>query len=172
MIRNVVKLGAEVRKLSHVKTNAMRILDQQNVDYEMLSYDSSDGRIDGISVAEKIGRDPEGVYKTLVAQGNSRRLYVFIIPVKEELDLKKAARVTGEKKIEMIAVKDILVLTGYQRGGCSPVGMKKSYPTYVDESVVLLEKIVCSGGRIGAQMELAVDGLVKVTCAVIDDLIK
>ena len=158
--------------MSHEKTNAMRILDQQKIDYEMLSYDGRDGRIDGISVAEKIGRDPAGVYKTLVAQGNSKRLYVFIIPVKAELDLKKAAKVTGEKKIEMIPVRDILTQTGYQRGGCSPIGMKKNYQTYVDESAVLLEKIVCSGGRIGAQMELAVDDLINVTSAVVDDIIK
>ncbi len=158
--------------MSHAKTNAMRILDQQKIDYEIISYDSSDGKIDGISVAEKIGRDPAGVYKTLVAQGNSKKLYVFIISVKEELDLKKAANITEEKKIELIPVKDILTWTGYQRGGCSPVGMKKNYATYLDTSAVGLEKIVCSGGRIGSQIALAVKDLIKVTHADVHDLSK
>ena len=103
-----------------LKTNAMRILDSKKVSYEMLSYESEDGKIDGISVAHKIGVDEKNVFKTLVAQGTSKELYVFVIPVAEELDLKNAAKIAGEKKVEMIAVKDILKYTGYIRGGCSP----------------------------------------------------
>ena len=102
------------------KTNAMRILDSKKVSYEMLSYESEDGKIDGISVAHKIGVDEKNVFKTLVAQGTSKELYVFVIPVAEELDLKNAAKIAGEKKVEMIAVKDIMKYTGYIRGGCSP----------------------------------------------------
>ena len=104
-----------------LKTNAMRILDSKKVSYEMLSYESEDGKIDGISVAHKIGVDEKNVFKTLVAQGTSKELYVFVIPVAEELDLKNAAKIAGEKKVEMIAVKDILKHTGYIRGGCSPI---------------------------------------------------
>ena len=102
-----------------LKTNAMRILDSKKVPYEMLSYESEDGKIDGISVAHKIGVDEKNVFKTLVVQGTSKELYVFVIPVAEELDLKNAAKIAGEKKVEMIAVKDILKYTGYIRGGCT-----------------------------------------------------
>lgn len=161
-----------MKNVSHEKTNAMRILDQQKIEYAMIFYDSSDGRIDGLAVAEKISREPASVYKTLVACGSSKRYYVFIIPVAEELDLKKAARVSGEKKIELIPVKDILAVTGYRRGGCSPVGMKKNYPTYLDTGALLRERIVCSGGRIGAQMELAVVDLIKATQAAAEELVK
>ncbi len=103
-----------------LKTNAMRILDSKKVSYEMLSYESEDEKIDGISVAHKIGVDEKNVFKTLVAQGTSKELYVFVIPVAEELDLKNAAKIAGEKKVEMIEVKDIMKYTGYIRGGCSP----------------------------------------------------
>ncbi|WP_283677726.1 Cys-tRNA(Pro) deacylase, partial [Clostridium perfringens] len=117
-----------------LKTNAMRILDSKKVTYEMLSYESEDGKIDGISVAHKIGVDEKNVFKTLVAQGTSKELYVFVIPVAEELDLKNAAKIAGEKKVEMIAVKDILKYTGYIRGGCSPIGLKRDYRTFIHES--------------------------------------
>ncbi|WP_026581905.1 Cys-tRNA(Pro) deacylase [Bacillus sp. J33] len=154
------------------KTNAMRILDAQKVDYELITYDSQDGKIDGVSVAEKIGKDPKAVYKTLVAQGHSKQVYVFIIPVEDELDLKKAARAAGEKKIEMIPVKDIQKLTGYIRGGCSPVGMKKQYPSFVDAKASELNKIIVSGGKIGIQMELEIGNLQRVTEAKLEDLVK
>ncbi|MGU8289558.1 aminoacyl-tRNA deacylase, partial [Clostridium perfringens] len=117
-----------------LKTNAMRILDSKKVSYEMLSYESEDGKIDGISVAHKIGVDEKNVFKTLVAQGTSKELYVFVIPVAEELDLKNAAKIAGEKKVEMIAVKDIMKYTGYIRGGCSPIGLKRDYRTFIHES--------------------------------------
>lgn len=154
------------------KTNAMRILDSMKIEYNSYSYNSEDGKIDGVSVAEKIGVEPERVYKTLVAQGSSKNIYVFILPVADELDLKKAAKCTGEKKVEMIAVKDIFKITGYIRGGCSPLGMRKAYTTYLDESAVLLSALVVSAGKIGMQMELAVDDLLRVTGASLADLRK
>ncbi|NLW21675.1 MAG: Cys-tRNA(Pro) deacylase [Tissierellia bacterium] len=158
--------------MSKVKTNAMRILDTKNIEYRALTYDKGDGRIDGISVAEKIGRDLKEVFKTLVAKGNSGELYVFIIPVAEELDLKKAAKAAGEKKIEMIPVKDITKFTGYVRGGCSPIGMKKQYPTFLDESALNLDTLVVSGGKIGVQIELSPQDLQEVTNSQICDLTK
>lgn len=158
--------------MAHVKTNAMRILDSKKIHYEMITYENNDGKIDGISVAHKIGKDPKAVYKTLVTQGNSRNLFVFVIPVEAELDLKKAARVAREKKVEMILVKDILKWTGYIRGGCSPIGMKKLYKTFIDDSASELEKIVVSGGKIGVQIELFVDDLKYVTMASLEQIIK
>ncbi|ABO51724.1 ybaK/ebsC protein [Desulforamulus reducens MI-1] len=161
-----------MRKIAQVKTNAMRILDGKKIDYDVYTYDSNDGKIDGVSVAEKVGKDPQSVYKTLVAQGNSKTLYVFIVPVEEELDLKKAAKATGEKKVDMIPVKDIQKHTGYIRGGCSPLGMKKHYKTLIDDSAKGLEKIIVSGGKIGLQIELAVAELASVTEAEIIDITK
>ena len=158
--------------MANIKTNAMRILDNLNIKYSGMNYDNSDGKVDGISVAKKIGRNPEQVFKTLVAQGSSGDIYVFIIPVAEELDLKKAAKVTGEKKIEMIYVKDILKYTGYIRGGCSPIGMKKEYPTFIDKSAESLDTMIVSGGKIGVQIELKPDDLQKITNAKLIDLIK
>ncbi|WP_040206903.1 Cys-tRNA(Pro) deacylase [Neobacillus jeddahensis] len=158
--------------MAQVKTNAMRILDAQKVRYDMLTYDNKDGKIDGISVAEKIGKDPKEVYKTLVAQGASKSIFVFVIPVAEELDLKKAAQVTGEKKVEMLPVKDIQKWTGYIRGGCSPIGMKKEYKTLLDESCRLLETMVVSAGKIGIQIVIAPSDLQELTKAEFRDVIK
>lgn len=154
------------------KTNAMRMLDAQKVVYELITYESQDGKIDGVSVAEKIGKDPKAVYKTLVAHGVTKQVFVFIIPVTEELDLKKAAKAAGEKKVEMIPVKDIQKMTGYIRGGCSPVGMKKLYPSFIDAKAEELDLIIVSGGKIGMQMELKVDDLQKAIGAELADLIK
>ncbi|HHD2591111.1 TPA: Cys-tRNA(Pro) deacylase [Clostridium perfringens] len=145
-----------------LKTNAMRILDSKKVPYEMLSYESEDGKIDGISVAHKIGVDEKNVFKTLVAQGTSKELYVFVIPVAEELDLKNAAKIAGEKKVEMIAVKDIMKYTGYIRGGCSPIGMKKNYKTFIHESAEDLDFIIFSAGKIGHQIKMNPKDLVSV----------
>ena len=145
-----------------LKTNAMRILDSKKVSYEMLSYESEDGKIDGISVAHKIGVDEKNVFKTLVAQGTSKELYVFVIPVAEELDLKNAAKIAGEKKVEMIPVKDILKYTGYIRGGCSPIGMKKNYKTFIHESAEDLDFIIFSAGKIGHQIKMNPNDLVSV----------
>ncbi|MDQ0193391.1 Cys-tRNA(Pro) deacylase [Paenibacillus wynnii] len=153
------------------KTNAMRILDTKKICYEVLSYDNEDGKIHGTAVAEKIGRAPESVFKTLVSHSGSN-LYVFVIPVAEELDLKKAARAAGEKKIEMLPVKDLLKWTGYIRGGCSPVGMKKLYPTFIDSSAEPLDKMAVSAGRIGLQMEVAPLLLADTVTAKFIELIK
>lgn len=147
--------------MAKVKTNAMRILDTQKVPYEILTYDSKDGKIDGVAVAGKIGREPSQVYKTLVAVGSSKNVYVFVIPVEAELDMKKAAREAGEKNVEMLPVKDIQKFTGYIRGGCSPVGMKKNYPTFLDSSAQALGTIIVSAGKIGFQVELAPDQLIS-----------
>lgn len=154
------------------KTNAMRILDVKKVAYSVFTYDNQDGEIDGISVAQKIGKDPKWVFKTLVAQGNSKNIYVFVIPVEAELDLKKAANVAREKKIEMLPVKDIQKWTGYIRGGCSPIGMKKAYSTFIDIAAQDCEAIIVSGGKIGMQIQLALADLQKVTEAVIAALKK
>ena len=143
------------------KTNAMRILDKNKIDYEVITYDISDDKIDGVSVAEKTGQDVKEVYKTLVTQGLSKEFYVFVIPVAEELDLKKAAKVAGEKKVEMIYVKDITKYTGYIRGGCSPVGMKKLYKTFIHEDAKALEKICVSGGKKGLQIKLEPKDLIE-----------
>ncbi|MFP5114315.1 Cys-tRNA(Pro) deacylase [Bacillaceae bacterium C204] len=151
--------------MAQSKTNAMRILDAKKIRYDMLTYDNKDGKIDGVSVAEKIGKDPKEVYKTLVAQGASKNVYVFVIPVLEELDLKKAAKAAGEKNIEMLPVKDIQKWTGYIRGGCSPIGMKKEYKTFIDEQAKLLDTIIVSGGKIGIQMVLDPVRLTEVTKA-------
>ncbi len=149
--------------MAKVKTNAMRILDTQKVAYEILSYDANDGKIDGVSVAAKIGKDAGQVYKTLVALGASKNLYVFVIPVEAELDLKKAAREASEKNVEMLPVKDIQKFTGYIRGGCSPIGMKKSFPTFLDASAEEREAIIVSAGKIGFQVELPPVELLKAT---------
>lgn len=140
--------------MEHIKTNAMRLLDKAAITYKAYSYDVSDGHIDGISVAAKMGLPREKVFKTLVTQGHSRNYFVFIIPVAEELDLKAAARSVGEKSIEMIKVADINKVTGYIRGGCSPLGMKKEFTTVLDNSADALDRIIVSAGKIGQQIEL------------------
>lgn len=143
------------------KTNAMRILDSEGISYNTYSYDTKDGMIDGVSVANKIGKPIEHVYKTLVTQGTSREYYVFVIPVADELDLKAAARAVNEKAIEMIKVTDINKVTGYIRGGCSPIGMKKNYKTVLDSSCEVMDKFIISAGKIGHQIELSPIDLIK-----------
>lgn len=138
------------------KTNAMRILDSNKIEYKMLSYKTKKGEhMDGVEVANQIGRDVSEVYKTLVAQGISKNIYVYVIPVNENLDLKKAAKVSKEKSVEMIHVNDINKFTGYVRGGCSPIGMKKLYKTFVNETAKELNTIIVSAGKIGQQIELS-----------------
>lgn len=153
------------------KTNAMRILDKAKTFYEIYSYDSKDGLVDGISVAQKIGKDVKEVYKTLVGQGKEQ-IYVFIIPVDKELDFKKAALATNEKKIELIHVKDIMRFTGYIRGGCSPIGMKKLYPSFIQEDSLELENIIVSAGKIGLQIQLSPKDLGEQIQGVFLDIIK
>lgn len=145
-----------------VKTNAMRILDQKKVPFVSHTYDHSDGKIDGAAVARKMGQDPERVFKTLVTIGHSKNYYVFVIPVESELHLKNAAKAVGEKSVEMIHVKEINGVTGYIRGGCSPIGMKKHYVTVLDESCLSLPTMIVSGGKIGFQIELAPKDLITV----------
>lgn len=152
------------------KTNAMRILDKEKIAYTMLTYATDDGKIDGIAVAQKIGREESVVYKTLISQGTSKSYYVFVIPVEAELDLKKAAKAVGEKKIEMIPVKEITKVSGYIRGGCSPIGMKKLFPTVIDQQAQSLETIIVSGGNIGVQIEMAVEGLLQATKGFLADV--
>lgn len=137
-------------KDKEVKTNAMRILDKNKIFYETINYEC-DEFIDGLHTAEKTGAPVEQSFKTLVAQGKSKEYYVLVIPIAEEVDLKKAAKVLGEKSIEMIHVKDITKVTGYVRGGCSPLGMKKLYPTIIQESAETFDMIYVSGGRLGLQ---------------------
>ena len=141
--------------MAEEKTNVMRVLDQKKVPYTPHHYAHPDGAVDGASVAALIDRDPAAVCKTLVTQGASKKYYVFVIPVLKELDLKAAAKAVGEKSIEMIKQAQLLPLTGYVHGGCSPVGMKKQFPTVLDQSVEGMDTITVSAGKIGAQVELA-----------------
>ena len=142
------------------KTNAVRLIEQQKIPYELVSYQVEEGQsVDGVSASEKIGYSFEYVFKTLVTTAGGNEFYVFVVPVARELDLKKAAKVVGQKKIEMIAVKELLGLTGYVRGGCSPVGMKKLFPTYLDESAEGLDYMIVSAGKIGLSLKLAPQAL-------------
>lgn len=152
------------------KTNVMRILDKEKIPYKYYFYDHEDGKIDGVSVAHKLGQDVERVYKTLVTRGASREFYVFVVPVAKELNLKAAAKSVGEKSVEMIHVDEINKTTGYIRGGCSPVGMKKQFKTVIDSSCEQLPVIIVSGGKIGTQVELepsALLALIRGTVAAI-----
>lgn len=158
--------------MANGKTNAMRILDSLKTAYTTHSYEAEDGVVDGVTAAKKLGVPPGRVYKTLVTQGADRQYFVFVIPVAEELDLKKAARTVGEKNVEMIHVKDINKVTGYIRGGCSPLGMKKAFRTTIDESCLNLETMLVSAGKIGRQIELAPADLIAAAGAQTADLLK
>ena len=147
--------------MAEAKTNAMRMLDRAGIPYGTYHYDHGDGLIDGLSVAAKLGQDPDRVFKTLVTRGASGGYFVFVIPVALELDLKKAARAVGEKSVAMIHVSEINKVTGYIRGGCSPVGMKKQYVTVFDASALQQEKIYVSAGRIGLQVCCAPAELIR-----------
>ena len=149
------------------KTNVMRVLEQKNIPYTAHAYDQLAGT-DGVSVAKQLGQDPAQVFKTLVARGASGGLYVFDIP--DSLDLKKAARAVGEKSVAMIAQKELLPLTGYVHGGCSPVGMKKQYPTVFDETAELFDTICVSAGKIGFQVELDPAALIALVGGTTADL--
>ena len=151
------------------KTNVMRLLDQHGVPYTPHFYDP-DGPIDGLSVAKSVGADPEAVFKTLVTRGASGGYYVFDIPVGDSLDLKKAARAVGEKSIAMLPQKELLPLTGYVHGGCSPVGMKKPFPTVFHETVILFDTIYVSAGKIGAQVETDPNALMALIGAATADV--
>lgn len=145
------------------KTNVMRILDQKKIKYNSYEYPHEDGVcVDGTEVASLLSQDPKQVFKTLVTVGKTNNNYVFVIPVNEELDLKKAAKASGEKSVEMIHVKDLLSKTGYIRGGCSPIGMKKAFKTFIDITALDYENIIFSAGKIGYQVELNPNDLNKV----------
>ena len=133
-------------------TNAMRLLKQAGIEFETSSYEVDESDLSGVHAAQMLGIDPDCMFKTLVTRSDKRNLYVFCIPVAQELDLKKCAAAVGEKKVEMIHVKELLGLTGYIRGGCSPVGMKKKYPTIFDETAQLFDRIYVSAGQRGVQM--------------------
>lgn len=153
------------------KTNALRLLDSKNVKYKACTYSAPEGFLDGMSVAIQLDMDPASVYKTLVTQGNSGEYYVCVIPVSRELDLKKAAKYFDEKKLEMIPAKEITKITGYKKGGCSPIGMKKLYQTVVDQTVLKKDVIAVSGGKVGLQVELPVEALLEITKAHTVDLV-
>ena len=143
------------------KTNVMRVLDSKKIKYESHTYEA-DPTLTGEEIAEILGEDADKVFKTLVTQGKSGSYYVFVVPVKAELDLKKAAKAAGEKSIAMIKQKDLLGLTGYVHGGCSPVGMKKQFPTFIHETAEAYDKIFVSAGKVGFQIELAPNDLMSV----------
>ena len=153
-----------------VKTNAMRILDKNKIKYELNTYDC-DNFVDGKSIADMLGQDYNISFQTLVVTGKSGQYYVFVIPVAEELDLKIAAKEAGEKNVALLHVKDINKVTGYVRGGCTPIGMKKQYPVFVHEGAKGFENIIISGGRLGAQIFLNPDDLIKVTGGKYADII-
>ena len=155
------------------KTNAIRLLENGNVPFRFYEYDVSDGRIDGKSIAEKIGESPDQVFKTLVTQAPPGKDYfVFVVPASGDLDLKKAAKACGRKSIEMIPQKLLFPLTGYIHGGCSPIGMKKLFPTFIDETAILFDKICVSGGWIGTNLGLDPEKLAAFINAQFVDLTK
>lgn len=143
------------------KTNAMRILDAAHVDHVIHSVDAT-GEDTGVDIAHRAGEDPDHVFKTLVTQGKSGEHFVFMIPVACELDLRKAARAAGEKSVAMVRSRELFELTGYVHGGCSPLGMKKPFRTFIDETCILFDTILFSGGRIGTQIEMSFDGLANI----------
>lgn len=143
------------------KTNVMRVLDQKKIEYKSYNYLNT-GAVSGLEVAEALGENPDMVFKTLVTAGKSKTNYVFVVPVDKELNLKKAAHSVGEKSIEMIKQKELLTLTGYVHGGCSPIGMKKQFVTIIDKSAEQFESIIFSAGKIGYQVEVSLEDLGKV----------
>lgn len=152
------------------KTNVMRVLDGKKIPYESHTY-KPDATMTGEEIAAILGEDSEKVFKTLVTQGKSGAYYVFVVPVKEELDLKKAAKASGEKAVSMIKQKELLPLTGYVHGGCSPIGMKKQFPTFIHETAAGFDKLFVSAGKVGYQIELAPGDLVAVAGCKMADIV-
>lgn len=149
--------------MAEQKTNVMRILGQKKIKYTAHEYPHGEDAVDGVTVARMTGRDPACVFKTLVTRGTSKGIYVFVLPVAEELDLKKAAKAVGEKSVAMVHVSEINALTGYVRGGCSPIGMKKQYKTVYHSSILSLDTVLVSAGKIGQQVELSPADLIGLT---------
>ena len=156
--------------MAEQKTNVMRVLDQKKIPYKAHEYPHGEEAVDGVTVAHMTGLNPEMVFKTLVTRGASKKIYVFVVPVGRELNLKKAAKAVNEKSIEMIKVSEINALTGYVRGGCSPIGMRKAYPTIFHSSAESLPAMAVSAGKIGSQVELAPQHLIALTRGVIADI--
>ena len=152
------------------KTNVMRVLDGKKIPYESHSYEPDAG-LSGVQVADILGEDSEKVFKTLVTQGKSGAYYVFVVPVRAELDLKKAAKASGEKAVSMIRQKELLSLTGYVHGGCSPIGMKKQFPTIIHETAAGFDKVFVSAGKVGFQIELAPKDLISVVGCTVADIV-
>lgn len=157
-------------KEKQIKTNAMRILDKGKIEYEV-NYYECDEFIDGVHIAQKLSQPYEMSFKTLVTKGKSGEHYVFSLPVNKEIDMKKAAKAVGEKSIEMVHVKDIKALTGYIRGGCTSVGMKKQFVTVFDASILKLDKVIISGGALGIQIFIAPSDLMAVTKGKAEDIV-
>jgi len=153
------------------KTNAIRFLEAKKIDFTLHHYEVSEDDLSGETVARKIHADADSVFKTLVAKNDKEEIFVFCIPVTAELELKKAAKACGQKKIDMLKVSELLEKTGYIRGGCSPVGMKKNFPVYIEESALLFERIYISGGARGVQIHIAPSTLAEITQASFFDLI-
>ena len=153
------------------KTNVVRFLEANNVQHSTVTYEIDENDLSGITVANKVGVDPEKVFKTLVTRGDKSGIIVFCIPVTEELDLKKAAVASGNKKIEMIKEKELFPLTGYIKGGCSPIGMKKNYPTYIDETAQIFDEIYISAGVRGMQIKIKPDVLIQIVEGRLNELI-
>lgn len=162
-------MGKHKDKEKDIKTNAMRILDKNRIPYQVNTYECEEF-IDGIHIADMLGQSYDQSFKTLVTVGKSGEHYVFAIPINRELDLKKAAKAVGEKSVEMIHVKDINQITGYIRGGCTPIGMKKNYVTVLHSSIRTLNEVIISGGRIGSQIQMKPDDLIRVTNARVEDI--
>lgn len=154
------------------KTNVMRILDKEKIPYETKSYEYDESDLSGVHAAEALGYDPDMVFKTIVVKGDKTGPVVLCLPSEKELDLKAAARVSGNKSVEMLHVKDLPGLTGYLRGGCSPIGMKKAFPTYIDASCHNHEKISISAGQRGRQVLIAPDALVAFVGAQVEELVQ
>ncbi len=157
--------------MAEIKTNAMRMLDKGHIPYTVHEYPHGKDAVDGITVAKLLNQNPDVVFKTLVCKG-SHNHYVFVLPVSDELDLKKCAKAVGEKSVEMIAVKDLLSVTGYIRGGCSPVGMKKLFPTVFHRTAQNIPNIIVSAGKIGYQIDLSPKDLISFVQGKTDDIVK
>jgi len=152
------------------KTNAARLLDAQSIHYELAEYEVDENDLSATTLAKKIGQDVEQIFKTLVLRGDKTGVFVAVIPGNTELDLKKAAKVSGNKNCAMVQQKELLGLTGYIRGGCSPLGMKKPYPVYIHETCQLFDQIYISAGQRGLQLKLNAEDLIQMTGAVMCDL--
>ncbi len=158
--------------MADIKTNVMRILEKEKIEYISHEYPHGKEAVDGVTVANLLGQNPDYVFKTLVTKGTGRDYYVFVVPVAKELDLKKCAKSVGEKSVEMIAVKDITKVTGYVRGGCSPVGMKKQFKTVFHITAQDIPRIIVSAGKIGYQIDLEPQKLINLTNAICADIVK